>query len=74
MPVGTYHIELTGPNPTCTEMGYLENWDWWRVAAMYGSYENYMVKVKASIDGMLKDRFITPQGAVRMRAQLLKPQ
>ena len=73
VPIGTYHIELTGPNPTCAEMGYLENWDWWRVAAMYGSYDSYIAKVRASIDGMLKERFITPKGAERMRAELLKP-
>jgi hypothetical protein len=73
VPIGTYHMELTGPLVTCAEMGYREVWDWWRIAAIYGSYDNYMAKVNASIDGMLRDRFITPEGAKRMREELVRP-
>jgi hypothetical protein len=32
-----------------------------------------MAKVNASIDGMLRDRFITPEGAKRMREELVRP-
>jgi hypothetical protein len=54
-------------------MGYREVWDWWKIAGLYGSYDNYMAKVRASIDAMLRNRWITPKGAVRMRAELVRP-
>lgn len=73
VPTATYHLELTGPNPTCVELGYREDFPWWKSAALYGSYENYMTKLGAAIDRMLADRWITEAGATRMRAELLRP-
>jgi hypothetical protein len=73
VPTSTYTAHLTGENATCAEMVNEEKWDWWQTATMYGTYENYMAKVNASIDGMLKGRFITELGAKRLRAELVRP-
>jgi hypothetical protein len=73
VPTATYHLELTGPNPTCAELGYREDFPWWKSAALHGTYENYMKKLAASIDHMLAGRWITDAGARRMRAELLRP-
>jgi len=72
VPTGTYHAELKGENPTCAEMVYHDTWDWWTIAQMYGTFTNYAAKVNASIDNMLKNRWITESGAKHVRAELLK--
>jgi len=71
VPTGTYHMKLTGALATCADMGYREPWNWGRLAAMYGTYANYLAKVNASIDAMLRERWITPEGAKRMRAEFV---
>ena len=73
VPTGTYHMKLTGALATCADMGFREPWDWWQIADVYRTRDNYMAKVTASIDAMLRDRWITPQGAKRMHAELVWP-
>jgi hypothetical protein len=70
VPTATYHLELTGPNPTCAELGYREDFPWWKSAALYGTREAYQAQLSASIDRMLAERWITEAGARRMRAEL----
>jgi hypothetical protein len=72
-PTGTFHAKLSGALTTCADMTYHEVWDWWRTAAVYGSYDTYAAKVNASIDAMVRGRWITEASARHMRAELLKP-
>jgi hypothetical protein len=73
VPISTYHAHLTGELATCAEFVNEEVWDWWQAAQVYGSYESYIAKVNASIDTMLRDRFITELGAKRLRAEMVRP-
>ena len=70
VPTATYFTTTPGPG-TCRELGHDVKFDWARLDALYGSYKNYAGKVSASIDRMLKDRYITEQDAKRLRAELL---
>jgi alpha/beta hydrolase family protein len=72
VPTGTFHAKLTGALSTCADMTYHEVWDWWKTAAVYGTYENYAARVNASIDAMLRGRWITDAAAKRLRAELLR--
>jgi hypothetical protein len=72
VPTATYHAILPGPG-NCDVAGYREDFPWWKSAALYETYENYMAKVGASIETMLSERWITEAGAKRLRAELLRP-
>jgi len=72
-PTGTFHAKLTGALTTCADMTYHEVWPWWKTVEVHGSYTNYAAKVNASIDAMLRGRWITEWAAKQMREELLKP-
>lgn len=72
-PTGTFTAELTGENPTCAEMVHHEVWAWHKTAEIYGTYANYATKVNASIDNMVRNRWITDSAAKHIRDELLKP-
>ena len=71
VPTGTYHIQLTGANATCVELGYLEVWPWQKTMSMYGSYDNYRQKVEASIQKLVADRWVSAKDAARIRQELI---
>ncbi len=71
VPVGTYHLQLTGANATCTELGYLEVWPWYKAMAIYGTYENYRQKVEASVQKLVADRWVSQASAQRIRQELI---
>ena len=72
-PTAIYHTGH-GEGPGCgNNFGYAEPLNWARLEARYGSYRNYAAKVSASIDKLLKDRWVTPSDAQKIRAELLAP-
>jgi hypothetical protein len=72
-PTRIYHTGH-GQGPGCgNNFGYSEPLNWARLDALYGGYKNYAAKVSASIDKLLKDRWVTASDAQRIRAELLAP-
>ena len=71
VPIATYHNKLTGAEPTCVRMGYVETWPWQKTMAVYGTYDNYVQKVNAAIQKAVADRWVTPSDAARMRKDML---
>jgi hypothetical protein len=72
VPIATYLAGTPGDFATCDTIGYRAAWDWSRLEAVHGSYDSYAGKVLASIDGLVRDRWITPADAVRMRHDLVR--
>ena len=67
VPTAAYHPEA------CGNAGYRDDFSWWKTAALYGSYENYVAKLNSSIDTMLRERWIDASSAKRIRAELIRP-
>lgn len=72
VPIATYYAKTPGDFETCNTIGYRAPWDWSRMEAVHGSYDNYARKVLASIEGLVRDRWITPADAERMRHDLVR--
>ena len=75
VPTGTYHEVLSGGGggggAACGSMGYLETWPWQKTMGIYGTYNNYVQKVNASIQKAVADRLLTPADAERVRKDML---
>jgi hypothetical protein len=72
VPIATYYGKTPGDFDTCNTIGYRVAWDWSRMEAVHGTYDNYARKVLASIDGLVRDRWITPADAERLRHDLIR--
>ena len=72
VPIATYYGKTPGDFETCNTIGYRVAWDWSRMEAVHGTYDNYARKVLASIDALVRDHWITPADAERMRHDLIR--
>jgi hypothetical protein len=71
VPVAKYTTASGGPG-NCREFGSTTPLPWSQLEKMYGTHANYVQKVNASIDKMIKDKWINEADAKRMRADLTK--
>ena len=70
-PTAIYHTGH-GEGPGCgNNFGYAEPLTWARLEAIYGSYKNYAAKVTQSLDRLVKENWVTPSDAKRIKAELL---
>jgi hypothetical protein len=69
VPVVNYSQNSIGPG-ACAELGHADALAWRRLEAQYGSYSDYARKVRESLDKSVKDGWITPGDAAKMRAEL----
>jgi hypothetical protein len=67
VPAATYTTTTPGPG-TCRELGTTTPFDAAKVDSLYGSRKNYEAKVAASVDQMVKDRWITKSDAQKIKA------
>jgi hypothetical protein len=67
VPGATYTTSNAGPG-TCRELGQTIPYDWARLEALYGSQKNYAAKVAQATDLMLKERWVTPSDAQKIKA------
>jgi hypothetical protein len=72
VPVATYYTHAPGQG-TCRNIGYKAAFDWSRLETLYGSSKNYAAKVNEKIDQLVKDRWLLPSDAKRLREELLSP-
>jgi hypothetical protein len=72
VPVATYVTHTPG-QAVCRNLGYKVPFEWSRLEALYGSSKNYATKVNQKIDQLVKDGWLLPSDAKRVRADLLPP-
>ena len=72
VPVATYYTHSPGQG-TCRNIGYKVAFDWSRLETLYGSSKNYASKVNERIDQLVKDKWLLPSDAKRLREELLSP-
>ena len=70
VPVATYYTHAPG-QATCRNIGYKVPFDWSRLETLYGSSKNYVTKVNEKIDQLVKDKWLLPSDAKRLRDELI---
>jgi len=73
VPIASYTVSSPGPG-TCAEMGHVVPFDAQQLVAKYGSFDKYAAQVDASIRRLTAERWLTPAGAKRVRAELIDAQ
>jgi Alpha/beta hydrolase domain len=68
VPAASYTYTSPGPG-TCRELGSTSPFDAARIDSLYGSRKNYAAKVARSVDGMVKDRWITKSDGEKIKAE-----
>jgi len=58
VPAATYYTNTRGPG-LCGNLAHKEDFDWARLNRLYGSPQSYAAKVAASVDRLVKDRWLT---------------
>ncbi|MEP6962360.1 MAG: alpha/beta hydrolase domain-containing protein, partial [Acidobacteriota bacterium] len=71
VPTASY-LTASGGTGNCREFGSTHPLAWSELEKLYGTHAAYVQKVNASIDRMVKERWITESDAKRMRANLTK--
>ena len=69
VPTATYIANTPGSG--CANLASKVSFDWSRLETLYGSSKNYTDKVNASVDRMVRERWITASDGNRMKAELL---
>jgi hypothetical protein len=69
VPLASYATGSKGPG-SCPEMGHLTPFDKARLRMLYGDARGYATKLKASVDRLVKERWLTPGDARRVTAEL----
>jgi hypothetical protein len=69
VPSATYVTNSNGPG-NCREMAHKASFDASRLTSVYGTTKSYHDKVTASVDRLVKERWLTPGDARRVKAEL----
>jgi hypothetical protein len=72
VPTASYFNTTPGPG-TCRELGYDVGYDWQKLESLYGNYSNYAKKLNASVDQLVKDRWLTESDAKKIRVSAVTP-
>ncbi len=70
VPTATYSGNTPGQ---CGNLAMKVPFDWARLQALYGTPKNYTDKVTASLDRLLRERWVTESDANRIKAELIAP-
>jgi hypothetical protein len=68
VPAATYHPSRTGPM-TCRSLGYTTPFESARLDALYGSSKSYATKVAASVDRLVRQRWLTESAGRRIKTE-----
>jgi hypothetical protein len=68
VPTATYYTSTRGPG-LCGNLAHKTDFDWARLNGMYGSPEAYSAKLAASIDGLVRDRWLTESDGRKIKAK-----
>ena len=70
VPTATYSGNTPGQ---CGNLAMKVPFDWSRLQTLYGTPKNYTDKVTASLDRLLRERWVTEADANRIKAELISP-
>jgi alpha/beta hydrolase family protein len=71
MDVPTATVIPNSPGPgNCREMGHKNDFDAARIQTMYGGQKNYAAKVSASVDKLVKERWLTEADGKKIKQEL----
>jgi hypothetical protein len=70
VPVARYVTSSPGPG-NCPEIGHVERFDAARLRMLYGSFDTYAAKVRASIAKLTSDGWLTKADAQRLTKELI---
>jgi hypothetical protein len=65
VPTGTYFTSTRGPG-LCGNLAHLQAFDWAKLNRLYGSPEAYAIKIAASVDQLVRDRWLTASDGRRV--------
>lgn len=68
VPAATYYTSTKGPG-LCGNLAHSEPFKWARLETLYGSSRNYAAKVAASVDRLVKDRWLTESDGRKITAE-----
>jgi hypothetical protein len=68
VPAASYTFTSPGPG-TCRELGSTAAFDSAKIDSLYGNHKKYEEKVAQSVDGMVKDRWITKSDGQKIKAE-----
>jgi hypothetical protein len=68
VPAASYTTTVPGPG-TCRELGSTTPFDSAKIDSLYGNRKNYQAKVAESVDGMVKERWITKSDGQKIKAE-----
>jgi len=68
VPAASYTFTSPGPG-TCRELGSTAPFDSAKIDSLYGSHKKYEEKVAESVDGMVKERWITRSDGQKIKAE-----
>jgi hypothetical protein len=70
VPVATYIPNSPG-QAICRQLGYKKSFDWSQLETLYGSSANYADRVTQSVDQLVRERWLTPSDAKKVKAELI---
>ena len=68
VPAASYTTTVPGPG-TCRELGSTTPFDSAKIDSLYGNHKKYEAKVADSVDGMVKERWITKSDGQKIKAE-----
>jgi hypothetical protein len=68
VPAATYHSTVKGAT-FCPELGRAEPFTWSRLVSAHGTPQNYAARVSASVDRLVKDRWLTESDGRKIKAE-----
>ncbi|MBM3819453.1 MAG: hypothetical protein FJW14_10640 [Acidimicrobiia bacterium] len=72
VPTATYFTSTKGPG-LCGNLAHQEAFDWGRLETLYGSSRDYAALVAASVDRLVRERWLTERDGRRITAARLTP-
>jgi hypothetical protein len=72
VPTATYYTSTKGPG-LCGSLAHKEDFDWTRLNRVYGSPQSYAAKVAASVERLVKDRWLTESDGRKIKAEVVTP-
>jgi hypothetical protein len=72
VPTATYYTSTRGPG-LCGNLAHKEDFDWVRLNRLYGTPESHAAKIAASVDRLVKDRWLTESDGRKIKAEVVVP-
>jgi hypothetical protein len=72
VPTATYYTSTRGPG-LCRNLAHKEDFDWARLNRVHGSPDAYAARIAASVDQLVKDRWLTESDGKKIKSGVAVP-